>query len=106
MVTQLYDVAMDVCEAAVMYLEELCVNAEGLNKAVKLRPSLEHLGDVGYPLFMRYAFFGPRSVFQLKICRFVSTSTGFAYLYEAQHVDREMESWIRVSLITTGFTLS
>lgn len=53
MATQLYDIAPEVCEAAVMYLEELCSNVEWLKKLVELRPTLEHLGDVGHPLFMK-----------------------------------------------------
>jgi rapamycin-insensitive companion of mTOR len=54
MVTQLYDTSMEICEVAVMYLEEVCTEAEGLEKVVQLRPALEHLGDVGHPLFMRW----------------------------------------------------
>jgi rapamycin-insensitive companion of mTOR len=53
MITQLYDVAMEVCDVAVMYLEEVCSDTECLEKVVQMRPTLEHLGDVGHPLFMR-----------------------------------------------------
>jgi rapamycin-insensitive companion of mTOR len=53
MITQLYDTAMEVCDVAVMYLEEVCSDPENLEKVVQLRPTLEHLGDVGHPLFMR-----------------------------------------------------
>lgn len=53
MITQLYDTAMEVCDVAVMYLEEACSDAAKLEKVVQLRPTLEHLGDVGHPLFMR-----------------------------------------------------
>ncbi|WVF67846.1 hypothetical protein IAT40_002607 [Kwoniella sp. CBS 6097] len=78
MITQLYDTAMEVCDVAVMYLEEACTESRCLEKVVQLRPTLEHLGDVGHPLFMR----------------FVSTSVGFRYLHQAQYIDRELESWL------------
>ncbi|KAK4687008.1 rapamycin-insensitive companion of mTOR, partial [Tremellales sp. Uapishka_1] len=78
MITQLYDTSMDVCDVAVMYLEDACTDPENLEKVVQLRPTLEHLGDVGHPLFMR----------------FVSTSIGFQYLNQAQYVDRELDVWL------------
>ncbi|WVQ86186.1 hypothetical protein IAT38_008354 [Cryptococcus sp. DSM 104549] len=78
MITQLYDPAMEVCDVAVMYLEEACTDSLWLEKVVQLRPTLEHLGDVGHPLFMR----------------FVSTSVGFSYLNQAQYIERELESWL------------
>ena len=53
MITQLYDTSMEVCEVAVMYLEEACSDPVYLEKIVQMRPTLEHLGDVGHPLFMR-----------------------------------------------------
>jgi hypothetical protein len=53
MITQLYDVAMEVCDVSVMYLEEACSDPSCLEKVVQMRPTLEHLGDVGHPLFMR-----------------------------------------------------
>ncbi|WRT70894.1 uncharacterized protein IL334_007893 [Kwoniella shivajii] len=78
MITQLYDTSMEVCDVAVMYLEEACTDPNNLEKIVQLRPTLEHLGDVGHPLFMR----------------FVSTSVGFRYLHQAQYIDRELDSWL------------
>ncbi|KAK6906421.1 hypothetical protein I203_100406 [Kwoniella mangroviensis CBS 8507] len=78
MITQLYDTSMEVCDVAVMYLEEACTDPNNLEKVVQLRPTLEHLGDVGHPLFMR----------------FVSTSVGFRYLHQAQYIERELESWL------------
>lgn len=55
MATQLYDISPEICEAAVLYLEELCHDITWLKRLVELRPTLEHLGDVGHPLFMRCA---------------------------------------------------
>ena len=54
MITQLYDTSMEVCDVAVMYLEEVCTDSASLEKVVQLRPTLEHLGEIGHPLFMRY----------------------------------------------------
>lgn len=51
--TQLYDPAIEVCEIAVMYLEEACTDPVNLEKVVYLCPSLEHLGDIGANLFLR-----------------------------------------------------
>jgi hypothetical protein len=54
MITQLYDTAIEICDVAVMYLEEVCKDPVKLEKVVAMRPALEHLGDIGHPLFMRY----------------------------------------------------
>lgn len=53
MTTQLYDVAIEICDIALMYLEEVCKDPVKLEKVVAMRPALEHLGDIGHPLFMR-----------------------------------------------------
>jgi len=53
MITQLYDTAIEICDLAVMYLEEVCTDESKLQKVVAMRPALEHLGDIGHPLFMR-----------------------------------------------------
>lgn len=37
-----------------MYLEEACTDPVNLEKVVYLCPSLEHLGDIGANLFLRY----------------------------------------------------
>lgn len=55
MITQLYDTVIEICDVAVMYLEEVCKDSVKLEKVVAMRPALEHLGDIGHPLFMRYA---------------------------------------------------
>lgn len=61
-----------------MYLEEACTDPLNLEKVVYLRPTLEHLGDIGATLFLR----------------FMSTSAGFLYLLQAQYIDYELESWL------------
>ncbi|TXT05984.1 hypothetical protein VHUM_03745 [Vanrija humicola] len=78
LITQLYDPALDVCEIAVMYLEGACTDPVNLEKVVHLSPTLEHLGDIGANLFLR----------------FMSTSVGFRYLQHANYVDYELESWL------------
>ncbi|CAG8523548.1 7861_t:CDS:10 [Ambispora leptoticha] len=79
LITQLYDPAMEVCEMAVRVLEEICKHKENLELLVKLRPSLDHLGEVGNPLLLR----------------FLSTSIGFRYLSEFDYVEREMDDWFQ-----------
>jgi hypothetical protein len=39
---------------AVMVLEEACAEPDHLRTAVNLKPKLDHLGDVGNPLLLRY----------------------------------------------------
>jgi rapamycin-insensitive companion of mTOR len=53
LVTQLYDPAFEVCEAAAHYLEAACEELHVLEAVVDLRPTLDHLGDVGQCLLMR-----------------------------------------------------
>lgn len=81
LITQLYDPAMDVCQVAVHFLEKACESLETLESVVNMRPTLEHLGEVGAPLLLR----------------FLSTSVGFSYLRQADYIDREMDEWLNVS---------
>jgi len=53
LVTQLYDPAFEVCEAAAQYLETLCEDTAILEAVVRLRPTLDHLGEVGQCLLLR-----------------------------------------------------
>ena len=71
---------MEVCEMAVRVLEETCRAKENLELLVKLRPSLDYLGEVGNPLLLR----------------FLSTSIGFRYLSEFDYVEKEMDEWFQV----------
>ncbi|GBC19604.2 hypothetical protein RIR_jg41870.t1 [Rhizophagus irregularis DAOM 181602=DAOM 197198] len=79
LITQLYDPAMEVCQMAVRVLEETCNHKENIESLVMLRPSLDHLGEVGNPLLLR----------------FLSTSIGFKYLSEFDYVEREMDEWFQ-----------
>lgn len=80
LVTQLYDSNTGVCEAAVRVLGEACATSEHLEFIVELKPALEHLGEVGAPLLLR----------------FLATSVGFHYLKGLDYIDREMDDWFHV----------
>ena len=77
LVTQLYDPEIEVCEATVKILEEACNNKQSLEYVVKCRPALDHLGEIGAPLLLR----------------FLSTSTGYHYLDDLDYITREMDDW-------------
>ncbi|KAG4301192.1 hypothetical protein PCK1_002502 [Pneumocystis canis] len=77
LVTQLYDPSIEVCQMAVNVLEKACHDFENLEYTIKLRPTLEHLGDIGAPLRLR----------------FLASSIGFNYLKEVNYIEKEMDSW-------------
>lgn len=77
LVTQLFDPEIEVCKLAVEVLEEFCRTPENLEYFVMLEPSLEHLGEIGNPLLLK----------------FLSTSRGFQYLKEIDYVFTEMDNW-------------
>ncbi|KDQ62311.1 hypothetical protein JAAARDRAFT_30208 [Jaapia argillacea MUCL 33604] len=77
LLTQLYDPAPEVCEMAVQFLEEACESIEILRLVVEMQPTLDHLGEVGHPLLLK----------------FMSTPMGFRYLFDAGYIDREMDIW-------------
>ncbi|KAI0036452.1 Rapamycin-insensitive companion of mTOR, N-term-domain-containing protein [Vararia minispora EC-137] len=78
LLTQLYDPAMDVCEMATHFLEEACESMDVLRLVVAMQPTLDHLGEIGHSLLLR----------------FMSTTTGFRYLYNAGYIDKEMDLWL------------
>ena len=78
LIIQLYDVNTDVCEAAVAVLEVACDSPEYLEHIVDQRPALDHLGELGGPLLLK----------------FLATSVGFHYLQELNYIDREMDDWL------------
>ncbi|VDC00682.1 unnamed protein product [Peniophora sp. CBMAI 1063] len=77
LLTQLYDPAMEVCQMATHFLEEACESMDVLQLVVAMQPTLDHLGEVGHTLLLR----------------FTSTPMGFRYLYNASYIDREMDLW-------------
>ncbi|KAI7190457.1 hypothetical protein KC363_g4384 [Hortaea werneckii] len=77
LVGQLYDPEIEVCEVAIKILEEACNNITSLEYVVKCRPALDHLGEIGAPLLLR----------------FLSTSVGYHYLDGLDYITREMDDW-------------
>ncbi|SPO40478.1 related to protein ste16 [Pseudozyma flocculosa] len=77
LLSQLYDTSIEVRELAVRVVEESCASIDILEKVVAMRPTLDHLGDIGHPLLLK----------------FLSTSIGFRYLWTGDYIDREMDHW-------------
>ena len=77
LLTQLYDPDVEVCEVAVKILQEACNRRSCLEYVVKCRPSLDHLGEIGAPLLLR----------------FLSTSVGYHYLHGLDYINQEMDDW-------------
>lgn len=77
LVSQLYDPEIEVCEVAIKILEEACNNLSSLEYVVKCRPALDHLGEIGAPLLLR----------------FLSTSVGYHYLDGLDYITKEMDDW-------------
>ncbi|KAF2144905.1 uncharacterized protein K452DRAFT_349286 [Aplosporella prunicola CBS 121167] len=77
LVTQLYDPEIEVCEVAIKILEETCNQKRSLEFVVKCAPRLDHLGEIGAPLLLR----------------FLSTSVGYHYLDGLDYITREMDDW-------------
>ena len=77
LVTQLYDPEIEVCEVAIQILEEACNRRVRLEYVVQCRPALDHLGEIGAPLLLR----------------FLSTSLGYRYLDGLEYITQEMDDW-------------
>lgn len=77
LVSQLYDPEIEVCEVAIKILEETCNDITSLEYVVKCRPALDHLGEIGAPLLLR----------------FLSTSVGYHYLDGLDYITKEMDDW-------------
>lgn len=77
LVTQIYDPEIEVCEIAIKILEEACNDIRSLEYVVKCRPALDHLGEIGAPLLLR----------------FLSTSVGYHYLDGLDYITKEMDDW-------------
>jgi hypothetical protein len=104
LITQLYDPEVEVCETAVKILEEACNRMECLEYVVKCCPALDHLGEIGAPLLLRYGGFcavgqAGKGIDKF-FCRFLSTSLGYRYLDDLDYITQEMDDWFLVS--TTG----
>ncbi|OAQ66715.2 cytosolic regulator Pianissimo [Pochonia chlamydosporia 170] len=77
LVTQLYDPEIEVCSTAIKILESACNKKLYLEYIVECRPALDHLGEIGAPLLLR----------------FLSTSIGYHYLDGLDYISNEMDDW-------------
>ncbi|RDL34990.1 HR1 repeat-containing protein [Venustampulla echinocandica] len=77
LVTQLYDPEVEVSATAIKILEEACNRKNYLEYIVECRPALDHLGEIGAPLLLR----------------FLSTSIGYHYLDGLDYISNEMDDW-------------
>lgn len=77
LVTQLYDPEIEVCSTAIKILESACNKKMYLEYIVECRPALDHLGEIGAPLLLR----------------FLSTSIGYHYLDGLDYISNEMDDW-------------
>lgn len=77
LVSQLYDPDIAVCQIAMKILEEACNQRDLLEYVVQCRPSLDHLGEIGASLLLR----------------FLSSSVGYHYLDGLDFVHQEMDDW-------------
>ncbi|KAI1907621.1 hypothetical protein LOZ61_006039 [Ophidiomyces ophidiicola] len=77
LVGQLYDPDVAVCQLAMKVLEEACNQRDLLEYVVRCRPSLDHLGEIGASLLLR----------------FLSSSVGYHYLDGLDFVHQEMDDW-------------
>lgn len=101
LLTQLYDPAMEVCELATQFLEEACELVDILQLVVAMQPTLDHLGDVGHGLLLKFVPFKLTSFPLIRIFtpRFMSTPVGFRYLFDSGYIDREMDIWLHVRVL-------
>ena len=100
LVTQLYDPEVEVSEVAVQILHECCNRKQYLEYVVKCRPALDHLGEIGAPLLLRYHL-DPSLCLQplTSFGSFLSTSLGYQYLHGLDYITQEMDDWFLVSVI-------
>jgi rapamycin-insensitive companion of mTOR len=56
LLTQLYDPASDVCQLAVEILKEACDSKEILELVVEMHPTMDHLGEMGHGLLLKFVF--------------------------------------------------
>ncbi|KAG1659079.1 Rapamycin-insensitive companion of mTOR [Nymphon striatum] len=77
LVTQLYDKNRHVCLSALKILDEACNEPLNLEALIQIRPSFLHLGDDGL----------------LLLIRFLSLSSGFKFLNDANFIPHELQKW-------------
>lgn len=84
------------------FLEEACEAKDVLRLVVELQPTMDHLGEVGHPLLMKFVYHSflssPAGILTciFFLSRFMSIPMGFRYLHHAGYIDREVEIWFNV----------
>jgi hypothetical protein len=78
LVDQLYDIDAEVCKFTVDTLDEACSYPENLEALIRLRPVLDHLGEMSKPLFLR----------------FLSSPLGFQHILDMEFIYDEMDHWL------------
>lgn len=63
LLTQLYDPEPGVCELAVTYLRDVCESKDVLELVVEMQPMMDHLGEIGHPLLLKWVFLSILCVF-------------------------------------------
>jgi len=82
---------------AVHFMEEACEAKDILQLIVEMQPTVDHLGEIGHPLLLKWVHANLESTAKLThVPRFMSTPMGFRYLYDAGYIDREMDIWFHV----------
>jgi hypothetical protein len=97
--TQTYDPVIEICEKAVMTLEEACSNEVNLASLVKLRPSFDHLLDLGTPLVGH--IYSKRFILFPHLFR-----TLYLYLLSQLHLFISLFKAGQVAFITSGIQIS
>lgn len=88
LVEQLYDVDSQICQCAVMAIDEACDQPECLDSLIKLKPVLEHLGEMARPIVIRFVLFADG--------RLLSTQQGFQSILGSDFINDEIEIWLEV----------
>ena len=88
---------MEVCEVAVQILEEACNERVHLEYVVRCRPALDHLGEIGAPLLLRYGLYILLYFRCSDVNSFLTTSLGYQYLDGLDYITQEMDDWFLVS---------
>lgn len=83
------------------FLEEACEDKDILQLVVDMQPTMDHLGEIGHPLLLKYVLedTAPNALmlsWPSDTYRFMSTPMGFRFLYDAGYIDREMDMWFHV----------
>lgn len=77
LVEQMYDPDVEVCERAIMAMDEACQVEENLKSLISCKPKFMHLQELAAPIYMRM----------------LEDDDGFQYLYESGYIQSELDYW-------------